>query len=167
MGIEVSSSNRNCLAWRTDSHVHMVQHVCNIPGNHAKRITDIGSSKYARDLMSHLPEVSGCRISPGAQARGPYEMAYPQMYCTDKSLTYRQDQGHYGKFITCSDILSGKADKFIGGLYSLYINAIGNHNSHACMELRVPFRFASRVFLHISERVLRRSLVSFTRVEWW
>jgi len=167
VGIQVSSSDKNCLAWRTDSHVHMVQHVCKISDANAERITSIGSSKYTRDLTSHLAEVSGCRISPGTRGRGPYEVAYLQMYPTDKSLTSRKDEGHHGKFIDCKDVLKGKTDTFIDSLYSLYLNAIDDKYSLARMEVRVPLEHACDVFLDLDEDIVRNSLVSFSRVEWW
>jgi hypothetical protein len=167
VGVEVSSTEENCLAWRSDAHTQLVQHVCQISGAHAGRITDIGSSKYTRDLTSHLPKVSGCRIAPGVRAKGAFEVQYLQMYCTDKALTYCIDQGHYGKFITCKDILKGKSEEFIDKLYTLYINAIDDNNSHARIEVRVPFQYATRVFLGLDEDVVRQSLVSFPRVEWW
>jgi len=167
VGIQVMSSNKDCLAWRMDSHGHIVKEVCNLSAEHAQRLTSIGSSQYTRDMTSHLPQVSGCRIAPGIQGRGPHQVAYVQLYCTDKSLTYRVDGKHYGKFITCSDVVKGKADKFINSLYALYINAIDNNNAHARIELRVPVRFATDVLLDLDEDVICAALVSFPSVEWW
>lgn len=166
VGIEVSSAEENCLAWRTDCHVHVVREICQIDNENAQRITRMGSSKYARDMVSHLPQVSGCRIKPGIRAQGPMEVAYLQLYCTDKSLTYRQDSGHHGKFITCDDIIKGKTYDFIDKLYALYINAVEKHNAHARMEVRVPLQFASRALLNVDFDVLYNSLVSFPAVEW-
>ncbi len=71
VGLEISSSAKKCLAWRTDSHYHIVQEALEISGLHAARITRPGSSKYIRDMTSHLTSVSGCRISPGVRAQGP------------------------------------------------------------------------------------------------
>ena len=167
VGVQVTSSDKDCLAWRTDSHGLVMKEVCQISASHARRMTSIGSSQYTRDMTSHLPQVAGCRIRPGVQGQGPYEVAYLQMYGTDKSLTYRQDQGHHGKFITCRDVVKGKATDFINSLYSLYINAIDNNNAHARIELRVPVGFANRVLLNIDENVICGGLVSFPSVEWW
>lgn len=167
VGIQASSVNKDCLAWRSDSHGHIVEEICKVRSSHAQRLTSIGSSQYTRDMTSHLPQVSGCRIEPGVQGRGPYEVAYLQLYCTDKSLTYRQDQGHHGKFITCGDIIKGKVDDYITSLYSLYINAMDNNNAHARMEVRVPVRFATMVLLDLDTEVICSGLVSFPSVEWW
>ena len=167
IGLQVVSSNKDCLVWRTDSHGRIVQDICEITADHAKRITSIGSKQYTRDIMSHLPQLSGCRIEPGVRGRGPYEVAYLQLYCTDKSLTYCQDQGRHGKFITCSDVVKGKADDFINNLYSLYINAIDNNYAQARMEVRVPIQFATYVLLGLEEDVIRGGLVSYPSVEWW
>jgi hypothetical protein len=167
VGVEISSTEENCLAWRTDSHVHLVQAICAIDDRNTKRITSPGSSKYARDLISHLSQVSGCQIQPGVHGQGPNEVAYLQLYCTDKSLTYRVDQGHHGKFIICDDVVKRKADKFIDNLYMLYINAADKHNAHARMEIRVPLHFAHSVLLNIDDNLLLESLVSFPAKEWW
>ena len=166
VGVEISSEE-NCLAWRTDSHVHLAKAICGIDDLNARRITSRRSSKYARDMISHLPQVSGCRIQPGVRGQGPNQVAYLQLYCTDKSLTYRVDKGHYGKFITCDDIVKRKADKFLDSLYLLYINAADRHNAHARMEIRVPLQFAPRVLLDIDNGLLFESLVSFPAKEWW
>ena len=90
------------------------------------------------------------------------------MYTTDKSLTYRQDQGHYGKFITCAGILKGKSTGYIKSLYELYRNAIKGSHSLARLEVRVPLAKAAEVLLYsIDEELLRHSLVSFPPEEWW
>jgi hypothetical protein len=168
VGIQIGSVSRDCLAWRTDSHGHVVKDICEISERHAQRLTSIGSSQYTRDMTSHLPQVSGCRIQPGVQGRGPKEIAYLQLYTTDKSHTYRPDQGHYGKFITCGDVVKGKANNFINSLYTLYINAIDGSESQARMEVRVPGRFATSVLDEgLDSDVIRRGLVSFPSVEWW
>ena len=167
VGLQVISSNKDCLSWRTDSHWRIVQEICEITADNAKRMTSIGSSQYTRDMTSHLPQISGCRIEPGVRGQGPYEVAYLQLYLTDKALTYRADQGHHGKFITCSDVVKGKADDFISNLYSLYLHAIGDNYAQARMEVRVPVRFATRVLLDLDEDPIRRGLVSFPSVEWW
>jgi hypothetical protein len=167
IGVQVISADKDCLAYRTDSHRRIVQEICKITADQATRLTSIGSSKYTRDMTSHLPQISGCRIEPGVRGQGPYEVAYLQLYCTDKSITYRQDQGRHGKFITCSDVLSGKADNFINGLYSLYLNAIDNNYAHARMEVRVPVQYATDLLLDLNDDVIRGGLVSFPSVEWW
>lgn len=110
VGFEISRFDGGChLVWRTDQHTKVVRELCVISTPQATRITSRGSRKYLRDIISHLPQVSGCRIQPEVQSRGPYEVAYLQLYGMDKALTYRQDQGHHGKFITCKDIANGKA----------------------------------------------------------
>ena len=89
------------------------------------------------------------------------------MYTTDKSLTYHQDKGHYGKFLTCVDILKGKAEKHIKSLYNLYQNAIDTTYSLAHIEVRVPVAAVKSVLLNVPGYLLQESLVSFSREEWW
>lgn len=87
VGLEIYSQEGQCLAWRTDSHTEIVGDILQINETHANRITTLGSSQYARDMTSHMPALSGCRIKPGESAKGPYSAHYLQLYLTDKSVT--------------------------------------------------------------------------------
>lgn len=167
VGLEVSSVEGGCLAWRTDSHFHLVKVACELDDDIAHRITSPGSSSYGRDLVSHLPAISGCRVTPGARSRGPFDVAYLQAYTTDKSLTYRPDQGHYGKFMTASNALTGKSAEYMEDLYALYTSAAATTSSSARLEIRVPFASAGNVLLNITEETFRDSLVSIPREVWW
>src|ERR1700688_83407 len=167
VGIQVSSAAQDCLAWRTDSHGQIVQEIFNIDVRNAVRLTSVGSSQYTRDMTSHLPQVSGCRIEPGVQGRGPFQVAYLQLYTTDKAVTYRLDQGHHSKIITCADVIRGHANDFITGLYAAYRNAINNNHGQARMEVRVPIAFCKDVLVELDRNVICRGLVSFQSMEWW
>jgi hypothetical protein len=167
VGLQISSDSGECLAWRTDSHFHLMEEVLKIPQHRAHSITSIASSKYTRDLTSHLMAVSGCRISPGARAEGPFSVKYLQLYTTDKSLTYRKDNGHHGKFITCRDVLAGKAENYCEDLYKVYLAAMGDNFSLARIEVRVPVGKATEVLLGLHAHTIRQWLVSFPRVVWW
>ncbi|KJA13180.1 hypothetical protein HYPSUDRAFT_209763 [Hypholoma sublateritium FD-334 SS-4] len=123
VGLEISSGGEECLAWRTDHHFHIVKHILSIDTSNAQRITNPGSSKYIRDLTSHLTAVAGCRISPGVRAQGPHEAIYLQMYTTDKSVIYRPEGTHFGKHLTGKEILDNKVDAYCRGLYDLYTDA--------------------------------------------
>jgi hypothetical protein len=166
VGVQVSSGDK-CLAWRTDSHGRIVWEICKIPLKHAQRLTSIGSSQYVRDIVSHLPQVSGCRIQPGVQGQGPYEVSYLQLYLTDKAVTYHPEKGHHGKFTTCNDVVNGKANKYLEGLYSLYLNAIEGNYAQARMEVRIPIQFATETLMNLRSDVICGGLVSFPCVEWW
>lgn len=167
VGLQISSDEKDCLAWRTDSHFHLVKEVLQIPEHQAHRITSITSTKYTRDMTSHLTAVSGCRISPGARAEGPFSVQYLQLYTTDKSLTYRQERGHHGKFITCGDVLLGKAESYCDNLYNVYLAAMNDNFSLARVEIRVPIKHVTSVLLDFRHSMIRQWLVSFPRIVWW
>lgn len=167
VGIEIASDDGNCLTWRTDSHFHVVREAMGVDDHVAKRITSPGSSQYTRDMVSHLPKCSSFRIAPGARARGRHQTQYIQAYPTDKSITYRHDHGHYGKFLSGKKVLTGKHDDFIESLYGLYGNAISHVKALARLEMRVPILHADAVLLNLGEELLRDSLVSFHRSVWW
>jgi hypothetical protein len=118
-------------------------------------------------MSIHLPAVSGCRITPGRHGRGAPGVEYLQLYTTDKSHIYRLDQGHHGKFITCTDILKGKGVDYSRHLYELYRNAADKTHSLARLEVRVPLLHAPTVLLNIDEDLLYESLLSFSPRIWW
>jgi len=168
IGLEFTSDQQTCLQWTTLSHPHIVRHFLRIRSEHAERVTRIGSSKYARDIVSHLPAVSGCRIEPGVQAEGPYQAAYFQMYTTDKSLTYNPEGGHHGKAITMEAAMGQtQPAKFMEGLLRLYLSASEKNSSNARVEVRVPMEHAMSALLRINNQLIRRSLLGFTRLDWW
>jgi hypothetical protein len=168
VAVEISSDEGACLQWRTSSHFHVVQEVLRISHNHAKRITSIGSSKYARDLVSHLTAVSGCRIEPGIRACGRFQAAYVQMYTTDKAITYNPEGIHHAKSITINDAMGRtQPPSFATGLFGVYKDAVENNSSNARVEVRVPLDFADSVLLGLNINLIRDSLLSFTPGEWW
>jgi hypothetical protein len=168
VGIEVSSHDYNCLAWRTDSHYHVVRKaIVGLNDTTVVRITRLGSSMYSRDIVSHLPAVSGCRIET-ATTRGDRNIIYLQLYTTDRAIAYRPDQGHYGKFIEAADLLNfAKAKPWIENLCSLYNSAIDTTPAHARIEVRVGLHHAADALLNLNERLYRGSLISVPRDVWW
>lgn len=170
VGLEVSSVEGMCLLWRTDSHPHVVKHVTGISEQHANRITDLGSQQYARDLSSHLLDVSGCRITPGRQGEGRFQVSYLQLYSTDKSLTYNPEGIYFSKAMSCDEAI-GKVQppSFTTALFHLYRNASlsNNSNSNARVEVRVPLEHATAALIDFSDELIQRSLVAFTSNSWW
>jgi hypothetical protein len=167
VGLEFYSDN-SCLQWTTRSHFHIARSVLGISDSNARRITRLGSSKYSRDIVSHLPEISGCRIEPGRHAEGANEVAYCQLYVTDKALTYNPEKGRHGKYITMGEAMGTKQPTpFFSGLYDLYMTARERNDTNARIELRVPFDHATEVLQWIPTRVVKDSLVAFRRKDWW
>jgi hypothetical protein len=168
VGLEFSSGTAACLQWRTSSHVHIVKEVLGIEEGPARRITSLGSSKYSRDLVSHLTAVSGCRIEPGTQAKGDFHATYFQMYTTDKSITYNPEGIHHGKFLPMKSAMGDiQPVKFLESLFNAYSSAIEKNASNARVEVRVPLAHATSVLLSYRLDVVRESLLSFTRGDWW
>jgi hypothetical protein len=170
VGLEFHSLHEDphCLQWMTVSHPHVVQNALDIDARDATRITTLGSTKYSRDLASHLPGVSGFRIEPGPRAKGPYQAAYLQIYTTDKSVTYHP-QGHsYAKEVTIWEAMGDKQPvPFLMDLYTTYCKAAKETSSNARMEVRVPITFAEEVLMDIDATVIWKSLISVPREQWW
>jgi hypothetical protein len=166
-GLQVASLEGRCLQWRTDGHCDIVARVCRLPEHKAVRITTPGSKSYSRDMASHLPAVSGCRIVFGKTTQGEYEASYLQLYSTEKALIYNPDKGHFGKYVTCQQILNGKGDDFAENLFQLYLRAIAKNYSLARLEIRIPLEFATDVFQDFDRELIQSSLLSFHPNAWW
>jgi hypothetical protein len=168
VAVEFASTQGMCLQWRTDQHARVIKNVLAIPERHAKRITSMGSSEYERDVVAHMPEVSGCRITTGALSKGPHSVRYAQLYTTDKSLTYSPEAGRYGKYMSVQNAMEKtQPPKFIVELRTLYVRAIENNASHCRVELRVPISNATTVLLDFSSSLLQVSLLAFPKMVWW
>lgn len=170
VGVQIFSDYERlqCLQWTTSSHPTIVAQALKIPMNHAERVTKIGSSKYSRDLASHLTAISGFRITPGVQAEGEFEAVYLQAYTTDKSVTYNPDGSHHAKFLTTVEALgSNQPCKTIEGIHEIFEKATETNGSSARLEVRVPYQFADEVLLEFDPIVLRSCLCAFSTHEWW
>ncbi|KAJ3555821.1 hypothetical protein NP233_g12116 [Leucocoprinus birnbaumii] len=167
VGIEISSDIGDCVQWATGNHRDVVQQALFIPDEDANRITSLSSSKYSRDLASHLSAVSGFRIEPGS-AHGPLDAVYLQAYTTDKAVVYNTEGTHHAKFLTISEALSqDQPCKTIEGLYDIYEKAKEANSSNARLEVRVPWHHATDALMTFDAGVIRSSLYAFTPQEWW
>ncbi|KAJ3924830.1 MAG: hypothetical protein NXY57DRAFT_1044611 [Lentinula lateritia] len=146
----------------------MVKEVLKISEANASRITSLGSSKYQKDIVSHIMDVAGCRIEPGSRAQGEYEAVYFQLYTTDKAITYNPEGRHHGKAIS-TNLAMGPTQPptFISGLFELFTDAMTRNSSNARIEVRVPIRHATRVLVTIDVDLVRRNLLAFPRSTWW
>jgi hypothetical protein len=170
VGLEISSLEGKCLLWRTDSHSHVVRRVTGVSEQHANRITELGSQQYARDLSSHLLDVSGCRITPGRRGEGQFEVLYLQLYSTDKSLTYNPEGIYFSKAMYCVEAI-GKVQppSFTESLYHVYRNASLSQksNANARVEVRVPIQHATTALTNLSYGLVQQSLLAFSNESWW
>lgn len=167
VGIQIGSDNWDCVQWRTATHHLVVQQALHISDRNAERITRVNSSKYHRDLATHLTAVSGFRIVPGDRAAGEFEVAYIQAYTTDKSVD-NVDTTHLRKFLTTQEALGPiQPAKTIEVVHGIYERARLVNASSARLEVRVPYRFATQALLELDFTALRRCLCFFSLEEWW
>jgi len=132
----------------------------------AIRVTTLGSSKYERDVVSHLMAVSGCRIQPGKKAEGPYKAAYFQMYTTDKAITYNPEGRHHGKALTIDAAMGSKQPApFLDALFNLFTSAMTKNASNARVEVRIPLQHATTIFTQMDVHRIRQHLLAFSRNE--
>lgn len=167
VGVQINSGKQDCVQWKTATHHLLAQQALRISDQNAARVTQINSSKYYRDLASHLTAVSGFRIVPGHRAEGPFQAIYLQAYTTDKSVVYNVDGKHHAKFLTTEEALGAtQPTPMIKGTHEIYKRAHDVNASSARLEVRVPYRFATQVLLQF-DPVIRDCLCLFPRQEWW
>lgn len=185
VGIEISSGIDNCLQWLTTSHSHLIKFCIQNDDRNANRISTLGSTKYNRDISSHLPQLSGCRVEPGKMAEGIHHTVYYQQYTSEKTLTYNPGKGFHAKNIPMKEAMGRTQPcKFVNDLYQTYLDAKEDNASAARIEVRVPVRgyficmdqdgeeiyegdHGSSVMTRVSDSLLKRSLVSYTKETWW
>ncbi|THU76659.1 hypothetical protein K435DRAFT_878887 [Dendrothele bispora CBS 962.96] len=168
VGIEFSSVARRCLQWSARAHASVVQDVLQISMAAAIRITKLGSSKYSRDLASHLTHVAGCRIVPGDNADGTWEALYMQMYTTDKAATFSPEGRFHGKTLAMIEAMGiVQPCVWMNGIQGVYDVAAEDTFSNARIEIRIPLCFATSALLRFDLDVMRSALLSFSREEWW
>ncbi|KAJ8074343.1 hypothetical protein PM082_012656 [Marasmius tenuissimus] len=166
VAIELRSKDKACLQWTTHSHPSVIAAVLHISESQAIRMTGLGSSRYERDNASHLMGVSGCRVEPRSGS-GPLDVAYVQLYTTDKATTYAPERGFHGKAITMNMAMSAdQPTSFLSNLIKSYTDSVAIA-SLARVEVRLPFRHALDVLLDIPKATFRKSLAVFSREVWW
>ncbi|KAF8155454.1 hypothetical protein B0H34DRAFT_675652 [Crassisporium funariophilum] len=115
---------------------------------------------YNTRTLTEAPKSTWIVFSERTQ--GKYETTYLQMYTTEKALIYSPEKGHFGKCVTCNQILKGKGDLFAENLYQLYLRAIQSKYSLTCLEMRIPLEFATTVFQDFDRELIQSSLLSST-----
>ncbi|KAL0575321.1 hypothetical protein V5O48_006650 [Marasmius crinis-equi] len=165
IGMEFQSPDGQCLQWTSHSHASIIRAFLEVSEDQAIRMTALGSSRYSRDMVSHLTAIAGCRVEPRS-TKGPHEVVYVQMYSTDKAVTYNPERGHHGKAIEMKEAMGPQPSEFVSGLFDTY-DAAGTIVSHARIELRVPLRHSLSVLFNIPRSTIRRSLAAFDPETWW
>jgi hypothetical protein len=171
VGLEFAQAG-SIIAWRTDSHFHILRHVLSENEQHARRLTRMGSSKYSRDPFMLLTDLSGCRITPGSRG-GPHEVAYLQLYVTDKSQTFSRDPSKkcYALYVNGSAIIAegnkGRVPSLLVQLDELYRDAARIADGSGRIEIRVPLQHASSALLGLPDDLLKQSLKNIKRDTWW
>jgi len=168
VGLEFSMPDpARALLWRTDCHTHVVSHLFANNFELAAKITAFGSKYYSRDLSSHLPDVSGCRVRIAEfsddPVRNPSGIKYIQMYTNDKALTYQLANGRHSKHLTGNGALKGDPPQFVRGLFDAYMDAAPHNHVNSRIELRVPLSNACEVLTSWPNDLLSRTMMKFNR----
>ena len=169
VGLEFRSDDPGCyLQWTTASHDLIVQKVLGVSMSTAMRITTLGHDGYSRDIVCHLPEVSGCRLETGIRY-GPYggrfNASYLELSTTEMSrvqhpaLTIRQAMSPVQPTQFALDMYNAFQRQALATRDELESNA-------ARIELRVPLKHAENVLIDVKNSTIREALLLFSRKEW-
>lgn len=170
IGLELVSEHGESLAWRTDAHANVVHEVLGVDADKARNMTRLGAPRYYRDFTSHLTQVSGMRLSPSKEGQGDFEVKKIQMYQTDKAITANpaEGRGYHAKHVTLSQLLNRNNPDHLDKLYNLYGAAAREGvQSHARIELRVPYARHRLVFRDDADIDWRKYLVAVPVDLWW
>ncbi|KAG7098026.1 hypothetical protein E1B28_000002 [Marasmius oreades] len=166
VGLEFRSPDGHTVQWTARSHSTVVASFLQVSDDAANRMTRLGSSRYERDIVSHLTGIAGCRIEPRASG-GPYDVQYLQLYSTDKNVTYSPEGRHHGKAIPMAKALEDQQPcKFLEDLYDSYAASV-TIAAHARIEVRVSLDYVTQVLMDIPVTAIRGSLAVFDTETWW
>jgi hypothetical protein len=99
--------------------------------------------------------------------RNPYEIAYMQMYTTDKSVTFHQAGRRHAKYLKATDALKGTPPVYCAGLYEAYRQAQNMNDCAARLEVRIPIDHAETVLTTFPNALIKQCLLNFKREKWW
>ncbi|KAF7974465.1 hypothetical protein HWV62_12106 [Athelia sp. TMB] len=167
VGLEISIPGQ-CLQWRSDGHLPLLQRCLDISYEDALAATKLQNRKYCRDMAAHLPDLSGFRVELNSRQGGAYHAAYAQAYTTDKGQTYHISDKHHSKRLTGHQAVVGLPPKYINDAFSAYRAASLSTDVSARLEFRVPIEFATTVLINgIRQWLLEKCLVVYSKNAWW
>ncbi|KAF7426823.1 hypothetical protein PC9H_009192 [Pleurotus ostreatus] len=162
VGLEIQDGDRAIL-WRKDAAPNLLSYVLGNTLDEAGRI--VHSTQFQEDVNSHLLEVAGFRVG-FVTPIGDNEIAYVQAYTTDKSLTYHKHGFQHSQALTGLAALTGNPPKYCTDLTAAYTDA-KQKNVAARLEVRLPIEFALQYMLEFDYDVLRHSVLSVHRENFW
>ena len=168
IGVELAIPG-HVLQWRTDAHADLLTHALRtITPQQAARM--VAGQKYARDLSSHIFDLSGFRLSPRANAD---HVAHVNVYTTDKTVTYQLHDGIFSRH-SAADLLPKKINKIIrhtdliGQTFSDCAGVNGEaQDGTARLEVRVRLDHANQCVRPLTDDLLTGALVAYPDTVWW
>ncbi|KAJ8496548.1 hypothetical protein ONZ45_g12394 [Pleurotus djamor] len=151
------------LLWRDDTHITVLSSVLDISYADASIIST--SDSFTKDINSHLLEVAGLHTSL-PQLDGSVHATYIQLYTTDKSLTFHRHGNQYSQNLTPKAAMAGTPPKYLTDYAAALVQA-KRKNVAARLEMRVPFEEAFTCLRHFSDQLIRSSVISVGRENWW
>jgi hypothetical protein len=173
IGLEIQHEG-HILQWLTKGHRHLLHFL--LPSSTEGKIDSILASQtqYHRDLSAQLEDLGGFRAHPGSRGKED-EVYYINAYTTDKCATYQLHDGIF-KRRQAWHLFPASIGKFIKDLERMaeifrfcgHSPNVGGHEGNARLEIRVPFHLADQALLHMPNRVIQDTLVTFDcKLFWW
>ncbi|KAG9221989.1 hypothetical protein CCMSSC00406_0009197 [Pleurotus cornucopiae] len=162
VGIELQDGGRVIL-WRADAAPNLLSYVLGTTLDEAGRV--VRSGQFQADINSHLLEVAGFRVGFPTPA-GENRITYVQAYTTDKSLTYHKQGFQHSQNLMGLAAMKGHPPQYCTDLIAAYTDA-RQKNVAARLEVRLPLQFAPDFMLEFDNDVLRPSIISLHRENFW
>lgn len=168
VGLEMHRRN-SVVTWRKGAHHRIIDFLREREGTKTgEQYTS--STSYQVDLVAHLTEVAGFRLGISEEL-GPNKISYINCYTTEKALTYTAGHASKAKFLSgkaaLAPLTSEGRIKYCDDLYAAFVDAKTDSCANARLEVRVPLRYARRVFLDIPEEMIAHSLIVIPNEHWW
>ncbi|KAJ8474912.1 hypothetical protein ONZ45_g15790 [Pleurotus djamor] len=162
VGVELQDGGQ-ALLWRETAHANVMSYLLQIPIGDAGVIKN--SRAFQNDMNSHLKEIAGFHVA-FAQPTGPFQATYMQLYTTDKSLTFHRNGNQFSQNLTLREAMRGLPPEYLDN-YLDVLNEAMEKNVAARVEARVPLTFAETFMMDFDMDVIRGSIVSLKRENFW
>lgn len=163
VGVELHHAGE-AFQWRGDAHAIVLQNALSVDLGTAGRITS--STTFQNDLSAHLWDLAGFRVRT-TSFPNPFQVAYVQIYTTDKAAVYHQQGNRHARFLPGMSALSGTPPEYTRSLGRLYQDCAKHMDCSARMEVRLPITFATQVLQDVDHDFCMRCIVVFPRHVWW
>lgn len=171
VGLEIRQEGY-ILQWLTEAHPQILAYL--LPSTSEDKIASIVKSRtrYHCDISMQLGQLGGFRVSPGTHGKKD-QVLYGNVYTTEKSATYQLHEGIFRRrkpwhLFPCNVLQFLKDMERIGEIFQCCAgDGIEGLDGNGRLEIRVPIKLASTVFVDLPHSLIETAVASFSRRTFW